>query len=159
VDDRRQTTDEGPTAVDGGFGIGQGAKLTGNRTLGLMGFCLWVGGVTTIGVNVEAALSGSLSTWKEWWLIWGCALAAIGLLLLLMNRKGLEFPKGRGILGLVIASAGAGLSGGFVPQLVNPSLGKPVPGVAFLIGGVVLFTVGMLIALDKNVTTVSRRRG
>jgi hypothetical protein len=156
LDDGRRTTDDGPTAAPGGPGIEQAAELAGNRPLGLMGFCLWVGGVTTVGVNVGAGLS---STWRDWWLVWGCALAAIGLLLLLMNRKGFSFPKGGGVLGLVIACIGAGLSGGFVPQLVNPSLGRPVPGVVFLIGGIVLFTVGMLIALDKNRKDVSRRRG
>jgi hypothetical protein len=159
VDDGRPTTDDDSVAKAEIMGTVPDSQRTGNRTLGLMGFCLWIGGVTTVGGNVGTGLSGSRSTWQDWWLVWGCALAAIGLLLLFMNRKGLRFPKGRGILGLVIASVGAGLSGGFVPQLVNPLLGRPVPGVAFLIGGIVLFAVGTLIALDKNVTDVSKRRG
>jgi hypothetical protein len=159
MDDGRPTTDDDPTAVAGGPGIGQEAKLTGNSTLATLGYLIWLVGFTGFLVDSFLLISTKPQfVGQGWALLWFGALAIVGLVLLKVNGRALKAPtKGKRLLGQILAQLGIILSMGFVFWLVDSSWGSIGLGIAFLVGSVALFTVGMLIALDKNAVDDSRQ--
>jgi hypothetical protein len=133
----------------------------GNEILAKAAYSLFIGGISSFGALVGTML-GSGPHYKQVWVLLWCALLAIGgFAVMYAKRMALKWPpKGRGLrramIGSVIACIGVPLSAGFVYWLTDTALFGAGVGVAFLVGSVALFTVGMLIAFDKNAVDVSR---
>ncbi len=152
MDDRRRTTDDNSVAKAGVVGTMPGQQ--GNKTLARVGNTLLLGGFAGCGsIAGQMLMVGPPSTRSYWALLWFGVLAIVGIVTLYINRKALKQPmKGSAFRGTMVGVLGMALSLGFIYWFGD----IPLLGIAFLLGGVALFVVGMLIALDKNAVDVSQ---
>jgi hypothetical protein len=128
------------------------------RTVSILGYLLFIGGFTDMCVAFMLMITTKPQfVGQSWAGLWYVAVAFVGFMLMFANRKAWRFrTKGRMILGQVFAQFGILLSGGFILWLADTSWGGLGLGVAFLVGSVVLFLVGMLIASVKTGSVSSR---